>query len=127
MVRDNKAKRSAIDAEKSSKNREERIAKVAAAAVIRALRKSNKDLTVTQLKFLLAALKSKGDTAIPARRAEILVWLAHAESRAPLAEQEEEEAVVDAVAVPTIPMLINEDEDGSDYEGDYFGHQEGTI
>ena len=77
---------------------------------------------MTQLKVLLAALKRKGDAAIPSRRAEILVRLAHAESRAPLAEQAEEEAVVDAVAVPIIPITINEDE--SDYEGDYFGQLE---
>ena len=129
MVRENKAKRSAIDAAKSNKDREERIAKVAAAAVIRALGKANKDLTVTQLKVLLAAFKRKGDAAIPSRCAEILVRLAHAESRAPLAEQAEDDAVVDVVAVPLgIPITINEDDDESDYEGDYFGQQEdGTI
>ena len=82
---------------------------------------------MTQLKVLLAALKRKGDAAIPSRCAEILVWLAHAESREPLAEQEEEETVVNAVAVPIIPITINEEEDGSDYEGGYFGQQEGTI
>ena len=128
MVRENKAKRRAIDAAKSSKDREKRIAKAAAAAVIRALGKANKDLTVNQLKVLLAALKRKGDAAIPSHRAALLVRLAHAESRAPLAEQAEEEAVVDVVAVAITPITTNEDEDESDYEGDYFGqHEEVTI
>ena len=31
---------------------------------------------------------------------------------------------MDAVAVLIIPITINEDEDESDYEGDYFGQQE---
>jgi len=128
VVRENKAKRSAIDAAKSSKDREKRIAKAAAAAVIRALGKANKDLTVNQLKVLLAALKRKGDAAIPSHRAEILVRLAHAESRAPLAEQAEDDAVVDVVAVPIILITINEEDDESDYEGGSFGQQEeGTI
>ena len=82
---------------------------------------------MTELKVLLAALKRKGNTAIPSCRAEILVHLAHAESRAPLVEQEEGEAVVHAVAFPIIPITIDEDKDESDYEGDYFGQQEGTI
>ena len=127
MVRKNKAKRSAIDTEKSNKDHEKRIAKVAAAAVIRALQKSNKDLTVTHMKVLLAVLKRKGDAAIPSRHAEILVWLTHAESRLPWAEQEEEEAVVHVVAVPIISITINDDENESDYKEDYFGQREGTI
>ena len=124
VVRENKAKRNAIDAAKSNKDREECIKKAAAAAVIRALGKPNKDLTVNQLKVLLAALKRKGDAAIPSRRAEILLRLSHAESRVPLAEQAAEEAVVDAVAVPIPISTVNEDDDESDYEGDYLGQQE---
>ena len=115
VVKENRDKRTQIDQAKIGKAREVFNKKVAAAATIKALGKPVTDLTVTQLKILLAPLKRKGDTALPSKRADVLTRLAQWESRGALPVEEE----LDIVVREEEELVLDEDDNESDFEGDF--------
>ena len=81
---------------------------------VKALGKSPNQLTVAQIKILLAPLKRKGDSALPTKKDELLTRLKEWENRAPLM------AVVPNEAAMEPESRTNEDKDSED-EADYFG------
>ena len=115
VVKENRDKRTQIDQAKIGKAREVFNKKVAAAATIKALGKPVTDLTVMQLKILLAPLKRKGDTAMPSKRADVLTRLAQWESRGALPVEEE----LDIVVREEEELILDEDDNESDFEGDF--------
>ena len=65
VVQENKEKQDKIEQQKSQKARQVHKKKLEAAAAVKALDKESSQLSVAQLKTLLAPLKRKGDKAIP--------------------------------------------------------------
>ena len=81
VVQENKEKQNKIERLKSQKARQAHQKKLEAAATVKALGKESSQLSVAQLKTLLAPLKCKGDKAIPTRKADLLTRLMEWESR----------------------------------------------